>query len=58
MKKMNLHEMENLQGGSIKPDGWTWTIEQHALCFTFGIIAGGGALGALGYLGCLAGYIA
>lgn len=55
---MNLHEMENLQGGSIKPDGWTWTIEQHALCFTFGIIAGGGALGALGYLGCLAGYIA
>lgn len=58
MKKMNLHEMENLQGGSIKPNGWTWSIEQHTLCFIGGMIAGGGALGAVGYLSCLAAFIA
>ena len=28
---MNLYEMENLQGGSTKPEGWTWSVEQHAL---------------------------
>ncbi|MEG1312958.1 MAG: hypothetical protein RSD40_01455 [Bacilli bacterium] len=57
MKKMDLQKMESLQGG-IKPAGWTWSVEQHALCFVGGMIAGGGVLGALGYMGCLAAFIA
>ncbi len=57
MKKMDLQKMESLQGG-IKPAGWTWSVEQHALCFVGGMIAGGGVLGALGYMGCLATFIA
>jgi hypothetical protein len=48
MKNLNLAQMENLQGGKM-----TWTWEQHILCALGGVIAGGGILGAAGYLLCL-----
>jgi hypothetical protein len=52
MKKLNFEQMEGLQGG-YKPDGWTWSIEQHILCIASGILVGGGAGGAAAYVLCL-----
>ncbi len=52
MKKMNFDEMATLQGG-YRPEGWTWSIEQHVFCGMMGAAGGFGAGSAFVYLGCL-----
>jgi len=52
MKTLNFEQMENLQGG-IDTSGWTWSPETHFWCAITGVLAGGGIVGAAGYIVCL-----
>ncbi|GHT21774.1 hypothetical protein AGMMS4957_11030 [Bacteroidia bacterium] len=53
MKKMNVVQMENLQGGRWVPDGWQWSVEEHIGCAIGGFLAGGGVGGVVAYGACL-----
>lgn len=48
MKKLNLDQMENLQGGKFH---YTW--RQHVGCFLVGAVVGGGIGSVVAYGACL-----